>query len=338
MYVLAARPVNRDMLPRRWYTRSMRYLTLLLFPCLAYAQGFAPASSAPRSVTVQVPDGGLSITGTVAVSSAPPVTGSVAVTSAPAVTGTVSVSSLPAVTGTVGVSSLPAVTGTVTVSSAPPVTGTVAVSTLPAVSISAPDGGVPVSLGAVEVPVNILSAPRLEVAATTAPGTYLAVAGDAAGARLEVAVPSGVSIPAGVAITGTPNVAVTNVPTVGLSNGTQVSLTSASLAALTAATGKGSCTYTETDLAPGATATAMPASPMTGRTAITVTNLTSNRTFKCVPGGTASATAGKVLAISGGYWKWEGAQAGWTLTCICLNNVTPATGCVGQIEEERCYQ
>lgn len=100
-----------------------------------------------------------------------------------AVPAGVSVTSAPPVTGTVAVNSIPAVTGTVAVSSAPPITGTVGVSTLP--------------------PVDIGSSVRLDVSASTAPGDYLAVAGDSAGARLEVAVPAGVTIPGGVVVTNT---------------------------------------------------------------------------------------------------------------------------------------
>lgn len=169
--------------------------------------------------------------------------------------------------------------------------------------------------------------------------TYVPIGMGATGPKLEVTGPLGAPVSTTATISGTlPGFAA--VPTVALQNGTQVALTSASLATLTAATGKGNCTYVESSptLALGATATAMPVSPMASRTAVTVTNHTSNRTLTCVPGGTASATLGKVIPISGGWWKWEGAQAGWTLTCICLNNGTPATGCLIQIEEERCYQ
>lgn len=204
------------------------------------------------------------------------------------------------------------------------------------VTLSVPDGGVPVTLGAAEVPVNVLSSVRLDVSATAPSGTFLPVAGDTSGARLEVA------IPAGVAVTNTPNVNVANVPTVGLANGTQVSLTSASLNAITTATGKGSCTYVEGgQLATlGNTATNIPASPMASRTAITITNTSTvaNKRVVCAPGATASTTVGKPIYSGGGVAKWEGAQAGWVLSCICIDNGSVSTGCTYQVEEERCYQ
>lgn len=76
------------------------------------------------------------------------------------------------------------------------------------------------------VDVNILSSARLDVNASTAPGNFLAVAGDSTGSRLQVDVPGTVTL------AGTSNVAVTNVPTVGLANGTIVNLTPATYALL----------------------------------------------------------------------------------------------------------
>lgn len=187
--------------------------------------------------------------------------------------------------------------------------------------------------------VSIVGTPAVTVTNrvdTNITNPYVPVAGDSLGARLEVVVPAGVSI------TGTPNVSVTNIPTVALQNGTQVSLTSASLATITAATGKGQCTYVEGNPAAtlGNTATSIPASPMASRTAITITNTSTvaNKRVQCVPGGTASATLGKPIYSQGATWKWEGAQAGWTLSCICVDNGSASTGCTYQVEEERCYQ
>lgn len=302
----------------------------LLWSAVVLAQSFGGSQPGGGPVTVTVPDGGLpvAITGTPTVNSqlvAPdgglrvtlgsdvvPVSGSVsaAISNTPSVT----------VSGTPNV----AVTNTpsVTVSGTP----TVNVGNTPAVTIS----GTPTISGSVMV------TNRVDANVTTAPGTYLGVAGDSTGSRLEVAIPAGVSV------TNTPNVNVANVPTVGLQNGTVVSLSPASLGSITTATGKGNCTYVEGNPASalGNTATAIPASPMASRTAITVTNTSSNanKRVQCVPGGTASATLGKPIYSGGATWKWEGAQAGWVLSCICVDNGSASTGCTYQSEEERCYQ
>lgn len=121
----------------------------------------------------------------------------------------------------------------------------------------------------------------------------------------------------------------------------RVELNATSLAAITTATAKGNCTYTEsaTNLAVGATAGAVPASPMSGRTAVTLTNWSSGKTVNCAPGGTPTAALGKVISASGGWWKWEGAGSGWVLSCICVAaNGSATTGCTVQVEEEKCYQ
>lgn len=152
----------------------------------------------------------------------------------------------------------------------------------------------------------------------------------------------GVTGPVTVTNTVDTNSTIVGVPTVALQNGTIVSLSSSSLTALTNATGKGSCTYTESGplIALGNTATNIPSSPMAQRTAVTITNTSTNANKRvvCVPGGTASATLGKPTYSGGGTNKWEGAQAGWILSCICVDNGAVSTGCTYQVEEERCYQ
>lgn len=290
----------------------------LLWSAVVLAQSFGGSQPGGGPVTVTTPDGGLpvSITGTPTVNSqliAPD--GGLRVTLG---------SDVVPVSG--AVSAAISNTPSVTVSGTP----NVAVTNTPAVTVS----GTPT--------VNVGNSPavtvsnRVDANVTTAAGTYLGVAGDSTGSRLEVAIPAGVSV------TNTPNVNVANIPTVALQNGTQVSLTSASLSTLTTATGKGNCTYVEGNPATtlGNTATNVPASPMASRTAITITNTSTvaNKRVQCVPGGTASATLGKPIYSGGATWKWEGATAGWVLSCICVDNGSASTGCTYQSEEERCYQ
>lgn len=120
------------------------------------------------------------------------------------------------------------------------------------------------------------------------------------------------------------------------------SMSSSTINQLTNASSKGACTYVEggTYVSLGDTPTNIPTTSMVSRTGIIITNTSSNNTKRihCVPGGTPSATVGKLIYPANEH-KWEGAQAGWVLSCICVSSSgTLTTGCTYQVEEERCYQ
>jgi hypothetical protein len=210
-------------------------------------------------------------------------------------------------------SSVTVTSGSVAVTSAPPVTGTVAVSTLPDVTIGA--------------------STRLDVNATTEPGTFLAVAADSSGTRLTMDVGNtpNVAVPGGVAITG--------VPTVALENGTIVNLGPTSLSTLTAATGKGACTYIAGNPTATVSTTAanIPASPLASRTAITIWNHSAGPTsvLICNPAGTATTTAGIRIESSHQWYKFEGLNSGSpvVVSCRCVTGT-----CTYNHLEEQCYQ
>lgn len=179
------------------------------------------------------------------------------------------------------------------------------------------------------------------------PGLALAQGYRSAGPRAVISTPDGGPLRVGIDDSVRLDVSAATAPgtTLGVSgvDGTdvRVELNANSLATITAATTKGNCTYVEsaTNLAVGATSGAVPASPMTGRTAVTLTNWSTGKVVHCIPGGTPTATLGKVVSAGGVWWKWEGAGAGWVLNCICISAAgVPTTGCAVQVEEERCYQ
>lgn len=271
---------------------------VLLWSAVVLAQSFGGSQPAASHVAVTTPDGGLpvSITGTPTVNSqlvAPD--GGLRVTLG---------SDVVPVSGSVSA----AVTGTVAVSSAPAVTGTVAVSSLPNV--------------------NIGSSVRLD---TNITNTYVPVAGDSGGARLEVAVP------AGVAVTGTPNVNVANIPTVGLQNGTVVSLSSTSLGSIAASTAERSCTYAAPGPPDGAmTATVItippsPATPLANRTSVSIINndTTAMHVIWCSPTGTPSSTS--AIPIRSLQTLKLALSPGATVSCRCS-----ATSCTYAYLEEKC--
>lgn len=201
-----------------------------------------------------------------------------------------------------------------------------------------PDGGLPVSAtvtgDVVAYPpdggtdVNIVSSVRLDSNVSTAPGTWLGVAGDSTGTRLQV------DIPGTVTLAGTSNVAVVNVPTVGLANGTIVSLSTSSLSAIEATTNKGVCTYAEGDpdsLSLTTVASDIPVSPLAGRTGVTILNLENSRQIWCAVGTTASATVAFPI-LPQTQRKYEGLN-GAVVSCRC-STLT----CAYAYEEEKCYQ
>lgn len=151
------------------------------------------------------------------------------------------------------------------------------------------------------VDTNIISAARLEASVSTAPGTYLAVAGDASGTVL------------------------------------RTSLDQATIDSITAATSLGNCTYTDGDPTATISTTAanIPASPLANRTAITIWNHSAAvaNALICSASGTATATHGMRIEHSGQWWKWEGLGAGVLISCRC----TTGTCTYGYLEE-RCYQ
>lgn len=192
------------------------------------------------------------------------------------------------------------------------------------VSLAIPDGGVYVNLGAATVPVagdvNVLTAPRLEATVSTAPATWLAVAGDATGTvlRTETSGIAGAPVLTNTTILGTPTVV----------------LSASSLTSITNATAERVCTYTVGDpdsVSVGTTAANIPASPLTGRTAITIWNLETTRNLWCNPSGTASATAAVPVPPWPSAQKFEGLNGATAVSCRC-STLT----CGYAYLEERC--
>lgn len=190
-------------------------------------------------------------------------------------------------------------------------------------------GSVPPATAVVSYPpdggsdVNIIASVRLESRVSTGPGETIGVSA-ADGAKLEV----------DATVTNTPAVTVSGVPTVALENGTQVALTTASLNAITYSTGRGVCTYNagDPDSLTVSTVENIPASPLSGRTAVTIWNLESGtKQLWCYPLSTASATAG-VPIFSQTSMKFDGLNGG-NVSCLCSSG-----SCSYAYLEEKCYQ
>jgi len=118
----------------------------------------------------------------------------------------------------------------------------------------------------------------------------------------------------------------------------RVELNATSLATLTAASGKGNCTYVNgSPAATLTTATSIPASPLSGRTALTVWNHSTgtNAYLVCSANGTATATNGIRIESGNQWFKWEGLSgtAPVTVSCLCHSGT-----CTYGYLEEKCYQ
>lgn len=161
----------------------------------------------------------------------------------------------------VGVALVVSATSEAQLSGAPPPTpfppvvqtqGTTAITG--SVILAIPDGGVYVNLGPATVPVagdvNVLSAPRLEATVSTAPSTWLAVAGDSTGTVLRTETSGLAGAPVQTNVLGTPTVILGG-------------------SAMTLLAGQRNCAYTPLgNPSVGSTPVALPRSP--SQTGITV--------------------------------------------------------------------
>jgi hypothetical protein len=212
-----------------------------------------------------------------------------------------------------------------------------------ALRVLAPDGGLPVAtqpgsflavagdstgaplrtettgLSGQPLEANVLN--RVDANVSTAPGSFLAVAADVLGTRLAVDV---ANTPA-VTVSGTPSVTIAGT----------VALSSASLTSISAATAERVCTYAvgaPDSLTISTTPANIPASPLTGRTAITIENKETVRELWCNPAGTASASAAFPIPPNGSTQKFEGLN-GAVVSCRCS-----VSTCAYSYLEERCIQ
>lgn len=198
-----------------------------------------------------------------------------------------------------------------------------------------PDGGALVTIGQAVVPITCNQPDGgtcvLDVQGRGGGNLYVQQQGSVevtglSGGQVDVKVPSGVAI--------------TNSPAVTVSSGSvtvsgTVGLNASSLATITAAAAERICTYAVGDpdsLSFSTTPENVPASPLTGRTALTIWNFETIRAIWCNPTGTATATAA-VPIVHGASLKLEGLDGTTVISCRCSTST-----CAYAYLEEKCYQ